>query len=57
MRSLMPRVPQGRVTLGGKLSQGAEDWSTSFAMFPLQARTDAALAALPLEIFNAASTT
>lgn len=35
----MPRVPQGRVTLFGDLSTGQDQWTMSFAVDPLNART------------------
>lgn len=46
----MARVPQGRVILGGTLSGGVERWTMSFAMDPLNARSQSQLDALAEDI-------
>jgi hypothetical protein len=46
----MPRVPQGRVTLRGTVASGLDIWTSSFAIDPLSARTQAQLQDLAEEI-------
>lgn len=51
----MVRVPQGRIIIRGTLASGAEQWTMSHAVDPLDSRTQAELetiASLALDIFR-----